>query len=74
MSESKAFQVRITQLEETVLHQERLVEQLNESVIQLRADFVKMAAENEERQRQVKWLTENNSIVEDRVDEKPPHY
>ena len=74
MSESKAFQVRITQLEETVLHQERLVEQLNESVIQLRADFVKMAAENEERQRQVKWLTENNSIVEDRLDEKPPHY
>ena len=74
MSESKAFQVRITQLEETVLHQERLVEQLNESVIQLRADFAQMAAENEERQRQVKWLTENNSIVEDRVDEKPPHY
>ena len=74
MSESKAFQVRITQLEETVLHQERLVEQLNEIVIQLRADLAKMATENEERRRQVKWLTENKSIIEDRVDEKPPHY
>ena len=74
MSESKAFQVRITQLEETVLHQERLVEQLNDIVIQLRADFAKIETENEERRRQVKWLTENNSIVEDRVDEKPPHY
>ena len=74
MSESKAFQVRITQLEETVLHQERLVEQLNEIVIQLRADLAQMATENEERRRQVKWLTENNSIIEDRVDENPPHY
>ena len=74
MSESKAFQVRITQLEETVLHQERLVEQLNEIVIQLRADLEKMETENEEQRRQVKWLTENNSIIEDRADKKPPHY
>ena len=74
MSESKAFQVRITQLEETVLHQERLVQQLNEIVIQLRAGLEKMEAENEERRRQVKWLTENNSIIEDRADKKPPHY
>ena len=48
MSESKAFEVRITQLEETVLHQERLVQQLNEIVIQLRAGLEKMEAENEE--------------------------
>ena len=74
MSESKAFQVRITQLEETVLHQERLVEQLNEIVIQLRADLEKMETENEGQRRQVKWLTENNLIIEDRADEKPPHY
>ena len=74
MSESKVFQVRITQLEETVLHQERLVEQLNEIVIQLRAGLEKMETENEEQRRQVKWLTENNSIIEDRADEKPPHY
>ena len=74
MSESKAFEVRITQLEETVLHQERLVEQLNEIVIQLRADLEKMETENEEQRRQVKWLTENNSIIEDRADKKPPHY
>jgi uncharacterized coiled-coil protein SlyX len=74
MSESKAFEVRITQLEETVLHQERLVQQLNEIVIQLRAGLEKMEAENEERRRQVKWLTENNSIIEDRADKKPPHY
>ena len=74
MSESKAFQVRITQLEETVLHQERLVEQLNEIVIQLRADLEKMATENEEQRRQVKWLIENNSIIEDREDENPSHY
>ena len=45
MSESKAFEVRITQLEETVLHQERLVQQLNEIVIQLRAGLEKMEAE-----------------------------
>ena len=74
MSESKAFEVRITQLEETVLHQERLVQQLNEIVIQLRAGLEKLEAENEERRRQVKWLTENNSIIEDRADKKPPHY
>jgi uncharacterized coiled-coil protein SlyX len=74
MSESKAFEVRITQLEETVLHQERLVQQLNEIVIHLRAGLEKMEAENEERRRQVKWLTENNSIIEDRADKKPPHY
>ena len=74
MSESKAFQVRITQLEETVLHQERLVEQLNEIVIQLRADLEKMETENEGQRRQVKWLTENNLIIEDRAEEKPPHY
>ena len=74
MSESKAFEVRITQLEEAVLHQERLVQQLNEIVIQLRAGLEKIEVENEERRRQVKWLTENNSIIEDRADKKPPHY
>ncbi len=73
MSDAK-LQDRVTQLEETLTHHEHLVEQLNQVVIQLRADLEKMQAENEEQSRHLKWLMQNNSIIEDSPDEKPPHY
>ncbi len=74
MPESNPLQDRVTQLEESFSHQEHLVEQLNQVVIQLRADLERLESENNEQRRQVKWLAENNSIIEDRTDEQPPHY
>ena len=74
MSQPHDLQDRVTQLEECFAHQERLVEQLNNVVIQLRSDLARVESKHEEQQRNVKWLLENTSNVEDQADEKPPHY
>ena len=74
MPEPTPIQERVTQLEECFSHQEHLVEQLNQVVIQLRADIERMASENEEQKRQVKWLLENHPSTEEEKNEKPPHY
>ncbi len=74
MSESSALSDRVTQLEECFSHQEHLVEQLNKVVIQLRLDLERVETKFDEQQRHIKWLTENQLIIDDQPDEKPPHY
>ncbi|QDU97605.1 SlyX family protein [Lignipirellula cremea] len=74
MPEPNPLQDRVTKLEESTAHQEHLVEQLNQIVIQLRVDLERLESENREHRRQVKWLTENNTTSQEIVDEKPPHY
>lgn len=74
MSDSSSLQDRVTQLEECFAHHERLVEQLNNVVIQLRGELERVESRFEEQKRHVKWLMDNTSIIEDQPDEKPPHY
>ena len=64
---------RITRLEELFAHHQHLVQQLNEVTVQLRADLAVLDKRAMAQQKQVDWLTQNSSQVDDR-EEKPPHY
>lgn len=70
---SPSLEQRLTQLEELLTHHQHLVQQLNEATVQLRADIVALNKRVAGQQKQLEWLTQNSSPVDDR-EEKPPHY
>ena len=74
MSESTKTDQRVTALEELVSHQQHLLEQLNEVVIQLRLDFDLQKEKHVRLQGQLNWILENHPAGEKVEEEKPPHY
>ena len=64
---------RIAKLEEVLTHQQLLVEQLNEIVIELRTNVERLQSRIERQQLQIKHL-ESRSRDDEIPDEKPPHY
>ena len=69
-----ADQERLVRLEETVAHQEQLLEELNGALTQLRLDFDALLKHSRNSEVQIQWLLENSSHDQDPLDEKPPHY
>ena len=74
MSETEPLQRRIVQLEELFSHQEHLVYQLNEAVVQLRKDLANLEAKCTEQEGRLRSISENQETVRDPLEEKPPHY
>lgn len=74
MSETEALQRRIVRLEEIFSHQEHLVQQLNEAVVQLRQEVVRVDARCQEQERRIRSFAENQEAERDPLEEKPPHY
>ena len=74
MSETQLLQGRIVQLEELFSHQEHLVSQLNEAVVQLRKDLSRAEAKCNEQETRIRLLAEQQVTERDPVEEKPPHY
>jgi len=70
---SQTLEQRLTQLEELFTHHQHLVQQLDEVTVQLRADLVTLDKRVSSQQKQLEWLTQNSSPIDDR-EEKPPHY
>jgi uncharacterized coiled-coil protein SlyX len=70
---SQSLEQRVTQLEELFTYHQHLVQQLNEVAVELRADLETLSKRVATQQKQIEWLTQNNSPVDDR-EEKPPHY
>ena len=73
MSEERSPAERILQLEEIVSHQEHLLRQLNDVVLQMRADHDRL---QNQFQRQFEHLSQRMETLSqpDLPDEKPPHY
>ena len=71
---AQSIERRVIQLEELVTHQDQLIHELNETIVQLRADQHQLANECSELRRQLDWLTERSSKDDVPADEKPPHY
>ncbi len=72
MSEPSLEQ-RLVQLEELFTHQQHLVQQLNDVTIRLRTDLDELNTRMSAHEKQINWLNQNSSIVDDH-EEKPPHY
>jgi uncharacterized coiled-coil protein SlyX len=68
-----SLEQRILQLEELFMHQQNLVQQLNEVAIELRNDVDSLSKQLKTHGKQLGWLNQNTSVIEDR-EEKPPHY
>ena len=66
---------RIVQLEQVFSHQEQLIEQLNQVIVQLRGELDALKQKFDEQAIQTQWLIDNlpgdGRSIED---EKPPHY
>ncbi|MBB74726.1 MAG: hypothetical protein CMJ75_09455 [Planctomycetaceae bacterium] len=67
-------QERLVRLEESVAHQEQLLDQLNGVLTQLRLDYDELLKHSRNAEVQIQWLVENSSQGQDPLDEKPPHY
>lgn len=65
---------RVTRLEETVAHQQHLLDQLNDVVIGLRRELADLAKQSAEQQSRLKTLMSDHSMIEHDPDERPPHY
>ncbi|MDA1053550.1 MAG: SlyX family protein [Planctomycetota bacterium] len=74
MSEMEPLQRRIVQLEELFSHQEHLVHQLNEAVVQLRKELTRVEAKCAEQESRIRSFAEHQMTERDPLDEKPPHY
>lgn len=65
--------VRITQLEEVVTHQQKLLHELNEVLITLRCEHERLRDGLQRRLDRLETLLESQSPAPDPL-EKPPHY
>lgn len=68
------LQDRVTQLEELFSHQQHLVQQLNEEVVNLRAVIDRLEYRHGVQEDRLKWLIDNRLTLDDIPNEKPPHY
>ena len=73
MPELSSLQDQVIQLEELVTHQEHLIQQLNEVLLQVRADCDRMKTSFQEKIDRLESLVEHQMSDYD-PDEKPPHY
>ena len=65
---------RVIALEELLTHQQHLIQQLNDVVIELRGQLDGLASKQNEHEQRLKTLMESYSQIEDDPNEKPPHY
>ena len=65
---------RMIKLEETVAHQEQLLDHLNTALTQLRVDLDTLRSQSGVAEAQIQWLLENRGHDQDAPHEKPPHY
>lgn len=68
------LEARAVSLEELLAHQQRLLEQLNAGVTQLREDVDRLQAGQAKLKQTVGRLVEFYESAEGSADEKPPHY
>ena len=73
MSQEDSLSERVRQLEELLSHQDRRYEQLNDVVVQLRADYDRMKSGLQRRIDQLESRIDDRSAMPD-PNEKPPHY
>lgn len=73
MPDSDPLADRVQQLEELLSHYDHRYEQLNDAVVELRADYEKMKATLAHRIDQLETRAGDHSEMPD-PDEKPPHY
>lgn len=65
---------RVTQLEELLARQQRMLDELNDVVIDLRSELDRTTAEQTRLKRTVQRLVEHYESADGAPDEKPPHY
>ncbi len=65
---------RATQLEELLAHQQRLLDELNSVLTELRGDVDTLTTEQRRLKETVAKLLDFHAGAEETPDEKPPHY
>ena len=73
MSDLENLQKRVTQLEEISSHQEHLIQQLNQVIMELRMEHDQYRARTKLQLEQLESQIDSRSVELD-PDEKPPHY
>ncbi|MEN1681480.1 MAG: SlyX family protein [Planctomycetota bacterium] len=68
------LEARVVQLEELLAYQQRLLDQLNAGVTELRDDADRLLSEQAKLKETVGRLVQFYEAAEGAADEKPPHY
>ena len=67
-------ETRLIRLEETLAHQEHLLENLDVAMTDLRDDLDRVRKQSKLTEAQIEWLLANSGQGQDLPHEKPPHY
>jgi len=73
MTSADRLEATVTKLQEAVTFQQRTIDDLNEVIIELRADLDRLQQTTTAQQSRIEWLAANAATDID-PDEKPPHY
>jgi len=74
MTDTSSLEHRLIQLEELVTHQQHVLQQLDEVIVQLRSDADQLTKTILSQQDRIQWLAENATADQTPPDERPPHY
>jgi uncharacterized coiled-coil protein SlyX len=74
MPQQQSPQERVERLEELFSHHQHLVQQLNEVIVQLRAEVENLKARAARYEGRLQQVADKQASLDDQPDEKPPHY
>lgn len=67
-------QERVVRLEELFSHHQHMVQQLNDVIVQLRAEVENLKARSARQEARLQLVADKQASLDDQPDEKPPHY
>ena len=74
MPQQQSPQERVERLEELFSHHQHMVQQLNEVIVQLRAEVENLKARAARYEARLQQVADKQASLDDQPDEKPPHY
>ena len=74
MPPESGLEERLVRLEELFSHHQHMVQQLNEVIVQLRAEVEGLEARSARQEARLQSVAEKQASLDDQPDEKPPHY
>lgn len=73
-SDFDSLSKRVVMLEEMICHDERIISQLNEVVVDLRGQLEQVYKRLHLIEARFQWIADNSNDLENLPHEKPPHY
>lgn len=74
MLQERPLKESVVRLEELFSHHQHVVQQLNDVIVQLRAEVENLKARTARHEARLQQVADKQASLDDQPDEKPPHY